>query len=158
MLCFGPPDRSALVGRGEAVILPNALGDIDNAARLAHLLSHATPAAALPSFDATLLSCDEVVERALDAEARAHEIERALREELGGPSADAPPTPRGAGASPAGAARERRVSSDTSHPSAGSNRRFELERAYRMRCEGARVQAAARGGADDMSRVGRRSR
>jgi hypothetical protein len=142
VLCFGPTARSALVGRGDAVILDETLGDAENAARLGHLLSHATSLAALPDLAAARLSCDAFVDGALRAEARAHAVERELLGELGGACETGAPPPGKASPARPGSEREPTAIGKPAPPRDGAEDLATLGRQYRAWCETARSPRA----------------
>lgn len=80
--CFGRVPVPAIMTNG-TIILDTRDSDEESAARLGHLLLHALEGMPqLPRAD-DHRSCDEIVEEAIKAEARAHDLELRLRRELG---------------------------------------------------------------------------
>jgi hypothetical protein len=80
-ICFGPIGASAVTTEG-VILLDDALGEAEAAARVGHLLVHVERGSPLaPQVDPS--RCEEAVDRALTAEASALELELRLRRALG---------------------------------------------------------------------------
>jgi len=80
-ICFASGDASALVNGGPA-LLDRAASDGENAARLGHLLLHATERMPFSGALDPRRPCAALVEEAVRAEARAHALELELRRAL----------------------------------------------------------------------------
>lgn len=80
VLCFAP-DGLGVISEERQLLLSEALGDGENAARVGHLLVHARDG--LPLEYGSVTDCDARVARALDREALAHVVEVRLQVALG---------------------------------------------------------------------------
>ena len=81
-ICFGA-HRPSVVRSDGVVLLDSSLSQGEGAARLAHLLLHRAGASPYPAPLPEGADCDQVVEQALRAEAKALVLECAVRRRLG---------------------------------------------------------------------------
>lgn len=81
-MCFGDTVNQGVTSEGVALLDSN-VSDRENAARLGHLLLHASEGSPFPEDSDPSRPCSVLVDQAIEAEARAHALELVLRRELG---------------------------------------------------------------------------
>lgn len=80
--CFGETDHG-LVTEERVLLLSRDAPELENAARVAHLLHHVVEGSPYPSSVPRGADCDAIVERAIEREAAAYAIEVRVRRALG---------------------------------------------------------------------------
>lgn len=88
-ICFAEVELGTVSSTGP-IVLPQAVGDAENAARLGHLLDHVVRGPPFPDRVEPSASCAALVDAGVRAEAAAHVLELGLRRELGVEAPQAP--------------------------------------------------------------------